>query len=89
MPIDDVARFVAALKADKQLQSEVKASGGDLRSLVTLANRHGYRVTEDAVETYLTTHRAAIHDEQLDAVVGGVLKGKKPVEGIGGAFSIG
>jgi hypothetical protein len=87
VPKDDVARFVAALKTNARLQAAVKDGGGDLRSLVALAVAEGHEVTEAAVEAYLRTHQAEIRDEQLDAVVGGILK--RPVEGMFGTIGTG
>src|SRR5262249_29380445 len=74
MAEDDVARFVAALKADKQLQAEVKASSGDLAGLVAIAASRGYAVTREAVEAYLRARQGTVKDEELEAIVGGFFK---------------
>ena len=89
MTTDDIARFIADLKTDAGLQAEVKAQGGGIAALVVLAVGRGYRMTVEAVETYLRTHAAVIGDEQLDAIAGGILDKSKPVAGMIGQLGTG
>lgn len=72
MSQDDVERFVADLKSDDGLRSELAANASGVSSIVSFAKDKGYAITPDEVTGYIQDQTAnELSDTQLDAIAGG------------------
>jgi hypothetical protein len=60
MSASDLERLVSDAKKNKQLVGHFALLGHDTGAFTTVANRLGYKVTEDDVNTYLAKKTAAI-----------------------------
>ena len=62
----DVERFVSDLKADANLQSEVKAKATGIPSLVEFAKGRGYEITAEDIRQHARSQGQELTDEQLE-----------------------
>lgn len=67
----DVERFVSDLKADANLQSEVKAKATGIPSLVEFAKGRGYAITAEDIRQHARSQGQELTDEQLESTAGG------------------
>jgi predicted ribosomally synthesized peptide with nif11-like leader len=67
----DVERLVSDLKADANLQSEVKAKATGIPSLVKVATERGYQITAEDIRQYARSQGQHLTDEQLESTTGG------------------
>jgi predicted ribosomally synthesized peptide with nif11-like leader len=67
----DLERFVSDLKADANLQSEVKAKATGIPSLVKVATARGYEITAEDIRQYARSQGQELTDEQLESIAGG------------------
>ena len=67
----EVERFVSDLKADANLQSEVKAKATGIPSLVEFAKGRGYEITAEDIRQHARSQGQELTDEQLEATAGG------------------
>ena len=66
----EVERFVTDLKANANLQSEVKKATG-IPSLVEFAKGRGYEITAEDIRQHARSQGQELTDEQLEATTGG------------------
>ncbi|PCJ61648.1 MAG: hypothetical protein COA65_01480 [Rhodospirillaceae bacterium] len=68
----DVERFVADLKTNPDLLTEVKENAGGIASVVEIAKGKGYDITLEEAKSYIQSQaKQELSDEQLDSVAGG------------------
>ena len=67
----EVERFVSDLKADANLQSEVKAKATGIPSLIEVAKARGYEITKEEIRQYVRSQGQELTDEQLESTAGG------------------
>jgi predicted ribosomally synthesized peptide with nif11-like leader len=67
----EVERFVSDLKADANLQSEVKAKATGIPSLIEVAKARGYEITKEDIRQYVHSQGQELTDEQLESTTGG------------------
>jgi hypothetical protein len=78
MDVQQVERFFTRLKEDRALSEEYRSAlNGAIETAVAatiqaVGERHGFPFSADAARTYLQRQAAALTDQQLDAVVGGL-----------------
>jgi predicted ribosomally synthesized peptide with nif11-like leader len=75
----EVERFVSDLKADANLQSEMKAKATGIPSLIEVAKARGYEITKEDIRQYVHSQGQELTDEQLESTAGGVFH---PISGI-------
>jgi predicted ribosomally synthesized peptide with nif11-like leader len=74
----DVALFVESVANNPDLQSEWNEISSDAPSLVALAARQGFEVTEDELKEFLAAARSGdseLDDGELESVAGGLSMG--------------
>src|SRR5262245_33615728 len=82
----ELERFVADVKADPRLQTDLKERGSGVASLVEIARSRGYEITTQDVRDYVRSQDRDITEEELDRVTaGGVFQGGFQ-GGFGGGF---
>ncbi len=77
MSIQNVERFVSDLKANVNLQAEIKNKDGDgMSAIVAVAKAHGYEISTDDVNAYVRSQRSDLPEEELKRISGGFLGSK-------------
>ncbi len=86
-----VADFYAKVMASEELQGKlgdilqgkniVEATEDDLKKIGELAKTAGFDITMEEAKAYIQSDEVAVSDEALDAVAGGVQKGKFECKG--------
>ena len=67
----ELERLIADVKADKDLQDNVKSLNPTNEAIVEWANAHGYDITLDELDAYIRERRGELTAEELNRVVGG------------------
>ena len=76
MSIKNVERFVSDLRANANLQAEIKNKDEDgVSAIVDVAKAHGYEISIDDVNAYVRTH-SDLPEEELKRISGGLLGAK-------------
>lgn len=72
MSQSEVERFVADLKSDESMRSELTGSASGVGSVVSFAKDKGYDITADEARDYIQGQsNRELSDDELDAVAGG------------------
>lgn len=75
MSQSELERFVADVKANKELQDALKEAGPDVDAIVKYASGKGYDFTADELKAYAQTKKGELSEEELEKVAGGVVAG--------------
>jgi predicted ribosomally synthesized peptide with nif11-like leader len=72
MSMEDANRFAAELKANPDLIGAVKAAGGGIAGIVSVAQQKGFGVSADDAKAYLASRgKGLLSDAQLGKIAGG------------------
>jgi|SRR5438067_1473011 hypothetical protein len=69
----EVDRFVADVKGSTRLQTELRKRGSGVAAVAEIARSHFYEITIDDVRDYVRTQERDLTEQELDAVIGGIL----------------
>lgn len=68
----EIQRFIADIKSDEALRTELSTQASGVGSVVEFAKAHGYDVTAEDVSAHMRAQLGGeLSDEDLDAVAGG------------------
>ena len=71
MSMEELKRFGADVKENKELQEAAKAAGDDAEAITKLANEKGYDFTVEDLKAAKEEAKGELSEEQLDNVAGG------------------
>ncbi|MGA8312064.1 MAG: Nif11-like leader peptide family natural product precursor [Terriglobales bacterium] len=70
----DVERFVRDARGNEKLQNELKKVLG-ASAVVEVANKHGSKITEADMRSWLEDQNTELDEKQLESVTGGIAGG--------------
>ena len=67
----NIEKFIADVKENKELQTELKEIGSDVDKITKFAHSKGYDFTSNDLKSFADTKKGELSEEQLDKVAGG------------------
>ena len=72
MSQSELERFIADVKANKEMQEDLKKGEASVEAVVKYAKEKGYDFTVEELKAYVETKKSELSEEELEKIAGGI-----------------